>query len=328
MNSKFIIKKTSRDVVKFNKKDVVFYNSLQHYIAICSCKCIISTHICSFVPGDYSELKKLKHFSFSPKIVWLRHGISYAYHEENTYPKLKIDLFICSAQREYDYIIETYKYPKSIVQMTGLARFDNLHLTIETSRIQKTFLFMPTWRMWINKKDILSSDYFKAIVELLSNKQLINYLNSTKSKLLFYPHFETQKYITFFEKYTCDVIKVVSFDKKSTVQELLIDADVLITDYSSVHFDFAYMNKPIIYYQFDSNHFYSTHYKRGYFNFYQDGFGPVCTTSEDVVSKIIHADINSEQFIKRRETFFTYRDHNNCDRIMKAIENLYDNNKN
>ena len=36
-----------------------------------------------------------------------------------------------------------------------------------------------------------------------------------------------------------------------TVQELLVEHDLLITDYSSVSFDFSYMKKPVIFYHFD-----------------------------------------------------------------------------
>ncbi|SUM33873.1 galactosamine-containing minor teichoic acid biosynthesis protein [Staphylococcus gallinarum] len=41
-----------------------------------------------------------------------------------------------------------------------------------------------------------------------------------------------------------------------TVQSLLIEHDLLITDYSSVSFDFTYMNKPVIFYHFDVKRFF------------------------------------------------------------------------
>ena len=61
---------------------------------------------------------------------------------------------------------------------------------------------------------------------------------------------------------------------------------LLITDFSSVFFDFGYMKKPIIYYQFDNELFRSNHYKEGYFSYERDGFGPVATKENDLISYI------------------------------------------
>ena len=59
------------------------------------------------------------------------------------------------------------------------------------------------------------------------------------------------------------------------VQDLLIRSSVLVTDYSSVFFDFAYMGKPVIYYQFDEDEFRKNHYQEGYFSYREHGFGRV-----------------------------------------------------
>ena len=63
---------------------------------------------------------------------------------------------------------------------------------------------------------------------------------------------------------------------------MLKESSMLITDYSSVFFDVAYMHKPIIYYQFDRDAFRQGHYQEGYFS-YDDGFGPVAFDTESLL---------------------------------------------
>ena len=55
------------------------------------------------------------------------------------------------------------------------------------------------------------------------------------------------------------------------VQKLLMDCALLVTDYSSVFFDVAFLRKPVVYYQFDEEEFRKYHYQKGYFDFRDHG---------------------------------------------------------
>ena len=59
----------------------------------------------------------------------------------------------------------------------------------------------------------------------------------------------------------------IADEKGYDVQKLLMKAALLVTDYSSVSMDFAYMNKPIIYYQFDSSKYRENQLQEGYFKY-------------------------------------------------------------
>ena len=51
---------------------------------------------------------------------------------------------------------------------------------------------------------------------------------------------------------------------------------MMITDYSSVAFEFAYLRKPVVYYHFDKKAFFEKHtYRKGYFDYEKNGFGEV-----------------------------------------------------
>lgn len=143
-------------------------------------------------------------------------------------------------------------------------------------------------------------------------------------QLIFYPHFEVQKYLNLFME-NSERIVFASFEKFD-VQKLLIDCDLLITDYSSVQFDFSYMRKPIILFQFDRNAYRSGHQGMGYFDPDRDGFGPVGLDIESVVDKVedyLARNCELESVYRSRiENFFKYFDRENCRRNFDAIREL------
>ena len=183
---------------------------------------------------------------------------------------------------------------------------------------------MPTWRGYITEKeDFLESAYFHRWNELLNNKRLDKLLKESNYRLVFYPHYEMQKFIGEFEQ-TSEYITYASF-KEYDVQQLLKESRLLITDYSSVFFDFAYMEKPVIYYQFDSEDFFQRQYSKGYFDYNIHGFGPVCNECHDLIEQIeryLQSDCTiEEQFRNRIDGFYPLRDDKNCDRIFSEIIN-------
>ena len=107
------------------------------------------------------------------------------------------------------------------------------------------------------------------------------------------------------------------------VQQLLRECDLLITDYSSINIDFAYMKKPLLYYQFDYEMFRNGQYGEGYFNYERDGFGKVCLNQQDLLGslkEIIREGFRMpSQYCSRADGFFTFHDKNNCKRNYEAI---------
>ena len=113
--------------------------------------------------------------------------------------------------------------------------------------------------MYLNHSDedcFVKSDYYLNFSAILSNQRVIELLELYDYELVFYPHYEMQKYIHLFQ--SChERVKIAKFSCYD-VQTLLKDSALLITDYSSVAFEFAYMKKPLIYFQFDKDKFLAT----------------------------------------------------------------------
>ena len=91
--------------------------------------------------------------------------------------------------------------------------------------------------------------------------------------------------------------------------------------------DYAFVKRPVIYAQFDREEFYRTHsYHVNYFDYEQDGFGPVCGDYESTVQAILYAlekdCVMEEPYLSRREAFFAHIDDKNCERICRAVLSL------
>ena len=105
------------------------------------------------------------------------------------------------------------------------------------------------------------------------------------------------------------------------------ESSLLVTDYSSVAIDFAYLGKPVIYAQFDKEKFFDTHtYVQGYYDYMEDGFGPVCydynSTVECMINILESGCVEPDLYRKRVDKFFAFRDNNNCRRIYEEISKL------
>ena len=101
-------------------------------------------------------------------------------------------------------------------------------------------------------------------------------------------------------------------------------ASLMVTDYSSVLFDFAYLKKPVVYTQFDKEEFFAGQiYDEGYFSYENDGFGPVCydmdSTVDAIIEELERGCQNEEKYLERLDRFFAYDDKNNCERAYKAL---------
>lgn len=318
INSAYVIHENSADYEKVSSLGrIVKYGSAEHYALIFTAQKLISSHIMGFTPcpGFFVELdKRIK--LFKGKKIFLQHGIIKDDIEGLKYPNSDVDLFICGAKPEFEYIAQNYHYPDGVVNYTGLARYDNL----SSFMIKKQILLMPTWRKWINAYSIvefMESEYYKTYQSLLNNNKLNEMLENFGYQLIFYPHYEMQKFISAF---TAGKNVVIASFSEYDVSSLLKESEVLITDYSSVYFDFAYMEKTIVYYQFDQKKFFLEHYQKGYFD--ESTFGPIVTKEFqliDILEQFFYGKFETQEYLQNIRKFFEFHDCNNCDRIFDLI---------
>ena len=133
-----------------------------------------------------------------------------------------------------------------------------------------------------------------------------------------------QKYIEYFPE-SKKYITVVS-SKDWDIQELLKKASLMVTDYSSVFFDFVYMKKPVVFYQFDYQNFRKRQYEKGYFSYQKNPFGDRVIKQEEVFSLIeryIKKDFSvSDSYLQAHKEYFRLYDTNNCRRVYKVVKDI------
>jgi len=309
---------------------ILKYNGFKHRLLFFACKYYVTTHNHYCFPTSQISKKRIS-LPSSALNVFLDHGITYADVSE-FYGKMNsnIDLFICGAAPEFDYVRKKFGYDPREVVYTGFARFDGLH----DIKVKKQILLMPTWRRDLydlknrTKESIervfKKSEYYKTIQSLINNNKLIELLNKYDYQLVFYPHFEIQRYLKYFSINNSRVL--IASKEDYSVQKLLKESALLIVDTSSVNFDFAYMFKPLIYYFFDRDYFIKNHLKPGYFNHTDMGFGEVIEQENELI-ELIGEYLKGKCKIKpiyknRAESFFILHDKKNCERIYNSIINL------
>lgn len=259
--------------------------------------------------------------------IFLQHGIVHNDNEFLHFENTRMGLFVCGAKPEYDYVCKTFGYPEGAVKYLGLARFDGLYDFHE----EKIVLVMPTWRKSIatpahfskrldGVQEFRHTSYYQHWHALLSDEKLKAELRDKGFRLVFYPHPNMQRFLDIFRE-ECDEVEFIDW-RSSDVQDLLRRAAFLITDYSSIAMDFGYMEKPLLYYQFDVEDFRRNQYAEGYFDYRHDGFGPVCSSQEEVraaLERWMYRQKNEDCYIVHERLFFELHDRNNCQRNFEAI---------
>ena len=310
-----------------NNSHFIHWGSFRHYIYYLASKTLIKATFDTPYPESRMCSIFDDVFHIHRKKAYIRHGISKDGCEHHNYKYLGADLFLCGAKPEYDYFMQNAGYPEGYLQYTGFARFDDL---INNNQDGRYILIAPTWRRYLcesthneeNNKCFLQSQYYKTYSKLLENDDLLNFAKTNNLKIKFCLHAEFRRFQNFF-KINSPILEIVNNDE--SIHELLLGASILITDYSSMFFDIAYMYKPIVYLHFDYDEFRKRHLSEGYFNYARDGFGDIVSNTSDLIEKIkgCYNDgkfIMPEKFKKRVDIFFTRRDTNNCERIFQAIK--------
>mgnify|MGYP004598831251 CR=1 FL=1 len=324
INAYYVISDESADIDNVKEYgNIVQYKSINHYLLFLASTYKISTHIMGFSPNmDFYS----RYFRFIPirgKIIFLQHGITKNNLPQLYYENTKLDLFICGAYPEWQYINDNFGYPDHVVRYTGLARFDGLF----DNCVKKQVLIMPTWRMYLKynmPKNFEESEYYQCWNEILQSPDLEKWAIEHNFRIVFYPHHEFQKYTHLFETSSSSI--VIADSAHYDVQSLLKESMLLITDYSSVDFDFAYMSKPVLYYQFDRDASFSNHYAKGYFDYDKDAFGDVAFSKNELLNYLEKWSklgfVTEKKYLERINRFFPLQDKKNCERIILCIEEI------
>lgn len=322
----FVLSKESKQyksMSKFGK--VLDHGSFKHKFIMLHADKVIATHPYETVINPFWAFplnqRHLVAGILNYQIYFLQHGVTKDNISDwmSKYDKNLSLVLTVSDKESESFLDEGYGYDESIIQNLGFPRFDNLE-----KNDNKQILIIPTWRKTARgeRKLFFTSDYFRYLNSLLNNPKL-NEFTQKGYRVVFKPHPELVKNIGETEERYIELFDIpdniyVSYDE--SYQELLNNSSLMVTDYSSVYFDFAYLKKPVIYYHPVDDY----HYEESYFDYETMGFGEVISSEDDLIDKIgeyVENDCQMEEKYQGRvDDFFTYHDKNNCKRVYDWIK--------
>lgn len=116
---------------------------------------------------------------------------------------------------------------------------------------------------------------------------------------------------------------VYHFDQSRDIAELFLVSDMLITDYSSVMFDFSILRRPMFFYAYDF-YKYKNELRGFYFSYREEMPGPISTTTEQLIADIknYRAEDYKEKYDKFHDKYNSVDDGKAANRILDLINEL------
>jgi CDP-glycerol glycerophosphotransferase len=297
--------------------NVVTYGSTEHIRLTLLAERVFGSHHPDFI---YPVRSRRFRRAVRARKVFLQHGVMGTKWLVPMYGKgsgigFETDLFVVSSEREKEYIVEDFGYDPDEVAVTGLSRFDAL--LAGDVPVRRQLLIMPTWRDWFIDTEIyLSSDYHRLWSALLHHPRLRALADEHGLEIVFCLHPNVQTYIGQFAGVPARVISQGEVD----VQHLLKESAMLVTDYSSVGFDFSFLHKPVVYFQFDRARFLGP--RGSHLDLDEELPGRVVYTVNQVLDAIEDAvgrGLTMEpEHVRRADRFLTHRDRGSSERIYRA----------
>jgi CDP-glycerol glycerophosphotransferase len=158
---------------------------------------------------------------------------------------------------------------------------------------KKVILYAPTWRdNQFHKKGKYSFD-INLDLDLLKEKLGENYV------ILFRLHYLVSENLdlTPYKGFAYD------FSHHEDIRELYLIADILMTDYSSVFFDYGNLKRPMIFYVYDIEQ-YRDHLRGFYFDFEKEAPGPLVMSTEEVIQAVKRMEVDGFQLSSTFNSFY------------------------
>ncbi len=331
----WITRKDSPDLEKVKKTGpFLFKDSLLGNIYVLISDVLITTHNIHRDFSDYDSERYSDKFK-----VFISHGIEGLKIKAPEHAEVhKIyDLSIAVSEFEKDIKVNEWGLKEDKICITNLPRYDALdkHKTKKVEEVKKIF-YMPTWcpeyRKTFDKsfselaereiEDFKSREYFQKITNFISSDDLGRFLEEEDAQMDVFFHQSINPFMKGVVESSTSPKRINLLSNGSAIQEKLIEADLLISDYSSVVWDFLYMNKPVIFYQFDQEKHLKT--TGTYIDVPEDLFGPVTKSPRETIESIKKIAVKDDYEEKRRlikDKFFDYDDSGNCKRMVDCILN-------
>jgi hypothetical protein len=329
VNAWFVLSEDSPDWSRLRRehgKRVVAHGSLEWRVLMAHCVQLLASYADEAIvrPPEVAEFTVPRW-----RFTFLQHGVV-ADDLSGWLGSRPIDLFVTSTPGEQAAVAgdgSAYPFTTKEVRLTGLPRFD--HLLDAAGGVapdrRDLVLVAPTWRRWLRGPAAADSDFVRQWRALLEDEALAGACLDRGLTLAFLPHRHLRPPVARWR--LPDHVRVLD---RGDRDDALVRARAVVTDWSSIAFDAAYVERPVVYFQFDRDvALTGAHLGRaGWFDHRRDGFGPVTTTPGEAVAAIVAAldggPVPAAPYAERMAAAFPrdLRDGGCCRRVFDAVSAL------
>ncbi|MBQ6359789.1 MAG: CDP-glycerol glycerophosphotransferase family protein [Lachnospiraceae bacterium] len=237
-------------------------------------------------------------------------------------------LYFCASRYEIRNLMHPiYDYQGyDAVKLTGVPRYDGL-----VNDDKKQIMISPTWRMQAaapvrtsegEQRDynplFKESMYYKVFNALINDERLISAAKKYGYKIKYVLHPIVSAQVNDFDKN--DYVDIIPAVGDMSYERMFCESSLMVTDFSGIQFDFAYMRKPLVYLHHKDI---PQHYEEGSFFYDTMAFGEICHDNDELISLLTEYMAEGckmkPEYVARADDFFYYSDHNNCERIYKEM---------
>ena len=164
-------------------------------------------------------------------------------------------LYFCASPVEIENLSRpVYDYVGyDALKLTGVPRYDGLK-----NDDKKQIMISPTWRMQsamlVSKNEGVARDYnehfkdtsyFKVFNALINDKRLLDAADKYGYRIKFVLHPIVSPQVDDFDKN--DRVDIIPAIGDMSYEKMFCESSLMVTDFSGIQFDFAYMRKPLVY---------------------------------------------------------------------------------
>lgn len=259
-------------------------------------------YLCAeYIITSFSDLRPMVPFAsdaefsyfrdlFTAKIIYLQHGVLHAdLRFTQSAERGRVDKVVISSYFEQQNYCQNYHYREIDLIPVGMPRYDYID---KSKKAKNKILFAPSWRIYLlgrgngakwegNTRRVIESDYYKKFTAMLNSERLHALLEKYDLYLDAKLHQNMASTEGLFQDFEGKRVKLVFDDVE------IEDYKLFITDFSSYVFDYAYLNRPVIYFVPDMEQFKSgmNHYRKLDLPF-EKAFGNLVLDPEDAIDEI------------------------------------------
>lgn len=192
---------------------------------------------------------------------------------------------------DHDIMLEV-GYPRNdILKTYDPTQVAELKIKLGIPKDKKVMLYAPTWRD--NQHSSATGYTYKSAVDFDKLQAALG----EDWVILFRAHYFISN-IFDFEKYKGFIINASGVDD---INECYLVSDALVTDYSSVFFDYANLQRPMIFYMYDLEEY--KHKLRGFYIDLSELPGPIVENEDEFISEIGKLNEYWERFGEQYKVF-------------------------